>query len=96
MTYKEVQPDIVSPKGGSEHAFLYGTAIFAILVVACLGIASYFYGSRIMSQGREAPATTERRETMLVTQQKPSTNHRMPPIDVSMPAKTETATFALG
>ncbi len=96
MTYKEGQPDIVSPKGYSEHAFLNGRVIFAILVVACLGIVSLLYGSRIMSQGLEAPATTERRETMLVTQQKSSTNHRIPPIDVSVPSKTETATFALG
>ena len=70
--------------------------ILKILMVACLGIASLVYGITTVSKGSEEPATTERNEAMLATKQNVSTNKGIPPIDLSVPAKTETATFALG
>ncbi len=70
--------------------------ILKILTVACLGIASVFYGIRIMRQGPEEPATTERKEAMFLTRQNSVANQGIPPIDLSAPTKTETATFALG
>jgi hypothetical protein len=70
--------------------------ILKILTVGCLGIASLVYGITIMSKGSEEPATTERNETMYLTKQNPVTNQGIPPIDLSVPARIETATFALG
>ena len=81
---------------GSRHIFSNRHMILKILTVACVGISAFFYGIRIMSEGPEESATTERKEAMFLTSQNSLAHQGIPPIDLSAPAKTETATFALG
>ena len=96
MTDKESQPHLGSHERSSERAIRNRGLILTILTVGCLCIASLLYAVRIMSDGPEAPTTTLRRDTMFFAQQKPMVNHRIPPIDLSVPDQTATATFALG
>ena len=96
MTDKEPQPPVGSHETSSKRAIRHRGLILAILTVGCLCIASLLYAVRIMSDGPEAPTTTLMRDTMFFTQQKPMVNHTIPPIDLSAPDQTATATFALG
>jgi len=96
MTDKEPQPPVGSHDRSSERAIRHRGLILAILTVGCLSLASLLYAVRIMSDSPEAPTTTLRRDTMFSTQQKSVVNHRIPPIDLSAPDQTATATFALG
>jgi hypothetical protein len=96
MFDKEPYSLVVRNNSGSRDIFSKRHMILKILTVACLGVASLVYGITTMGKGSEEPATTERNETMFLAKQNSATNQIIPPIDLSVPAKTETATFALG
>jgi len=96
MFGKEPHSLVVPNNSGSRDIFSKRHMILKILTVACLGIASLVYGITTMSRGSEEPVTTERNEAMLAIKQNFATNKGIPPIDSSVAAKTETATFALG
>lgn len=96
MVGKEIHTLTVQNNGGSRDIFSNRDMILKILPVAFLGIASVLYGVRIMSKGPEESATTERKRAMFLTRQNFVANQGIPPIDLSAPAGTETATFALG
>jgi len=70
--------------------------ILKIAMVGCLGIGFLAYGVGILTRSHGAQATAERMETMPLAQQNAAPNHSLPPIDAVAPARTETATFALG
>ena len=70
--------------------------ILKIAMVACLGIAAVLYGLRILSKGPEESVTSERKQAMSLARKNSVANQGIPPIDLSAPAKTEIATFALG
>jgi hypothetical protein len=96
MFGKEAHSIVVPDNAGSRDIFSNRHMILKILTIACLGIASLLYGITTMSKGSEQPATTERNEAMFLTKQNSVMNQGIPPIDLSVPAKIETATFALG
>jgi hypothetical protein len=96
MIGKETHTLIVRNSSGSGDIFCNRRVIFKVLTVACIGVAAVLYGARIMSEGSEEPATTERKGAMFLARQNSVANQGIPPIDLSAPAKTETATFALG
>jgi hypothetical protein len=79
-----------------EQTLLRKHTIFKILAVACVGIVLSLYVVITATQNQDSPATSDRRQTMFLGNPNPTTNPRIPPIDVAAPAKTETATFALG
>ncbi len=70
--------------------------IVGMLSVAFLGTSLVLYGFGGVSSVPTGPPMAERTDTMYSTKQNPVTTQGMLPIDVSAPAKTETATFALG
>ena len=96
MFGKEAHSIVVPNNTGSRDIFSDRHMILKILTIACLGIASLLYGITIVSHGSERPATTERNEAMYVSKQNSVMNQGIPPIDLSVPARIETATFALG
>jgi hypothetical protein len=96
MIGKETHPVILKNDSGSREVFSRRLMLLKVLTVVCLCIATVFYGVRILSEGPEQPATTERKGAMFLTKQNSLAKQGIPPIDVSAPAKTETATFALG
>ena len=97
MIGKETHELIAKDSSGSREHFSKRIMILKISMVVCLGIAATFYGVRILSEGPGESAATERKDTMSVATQNSVANQSMiPPIDLSAPAKTETATFALG
>ena len=96
MFGKEAHSIVVPNNSKSGKIFSNRHMILKILAIACLGTASLLYGITIVSQGSEEPAATERNEAMYVTKQNSVMNQGIPPIDLSVPARIETATFALG
>ena len=96
MFDREAYSLMVPNDSGSRDIFSNRHMILKILSVAGLGIASLVYGITTMSKGSEEPAATGRNETMYIAKQNPVTNQGIPPIDLSVPARIETATFALG
>jgi hypothetical protein len=96
MFGKKAHSIVVPNNTGSRNIFSNRHMILKILTIACLGIASLLYSITIVSHGSERPATTERNEAMYVTKQNSVMNQGIPPIDLSVPARIETATFALG
>jgi hypothetical protein len=95
MDDKETQ-SIPGRQSPWKQAFLNGRSTFKLLAVVCLAIASALYAVNIMSKGPESSETTARRGKMSLTKQNSVTHQAVPPVDISMPAKTATATFALG
>ena len=95
MFGKEAHSLAVPNNSGSRDIFSK-RHILKILTIACLGTASLLYGITIMSKGPEEPITTERNKAMYVTKRNSVADQAIPPIDLSAPTKTETATFALG
>ncbi|MGO9118423.1 MAG: hypothetical protein ACLQPD_12565 [Desulfomonilaceae bacterium] len=95
MFGKEAHSLVVPNNSGSRDIFSNRHMILKILTVA-LGIASLVYGITTMSKGSEEPTTTERNEAMFLTKQNSVINRGIAPIDLSVPARIETATFALG
>ncbi len=67
-----------------------------IKLLLCFAIASLLYGVTILRQGSQNPGAAERNKTMFVAQENSLINQTIPQIDLSAPAKVETATFALG
>jgi len=96
MGVNRTQPDVMSHESRFGTTFSDKHTIFKIWTVAGLCIASLFYGVTLMNNRQQAPATAERKETMFLAKQKSVVTDAIPPIDASAPAKTETATFALG
>ena len=96
MFGKEAHSIVVPNNAGSRDIFSNRRMILKILTIACLGIVFLLYGITIVSQGSEEPAATERNEAMFLAKQNTVTNSAIPPIDLSVPARIETATFALG
>jgi hypothetical protein len=70
--------------------------IMGIVAFACLGIGLAVYGFGSMSNIPGTPPMAERTDTMYATHKNPASNRGILPIDASAPARTETATFALG
>jgi hypothetical protein len=60
------------------------------------GAISIFIGFGLFLHGCDKMEATKEREIMAVTKTNSMPNLAMPPIDLSAPLKTETATFALG
>ncbi len=89
---------IVVPNNAASRKIIFSNRhmILKILTIACLGAASLVYGITTVGKGSDEPATTERNETMFLAKQNSVMNQEIPPIDLSVPTKTETATFALG
>lgn len=96
MVGKETHTLTVQNNSGSRDIFYSRRMILKILTLACLSIVFVLYGVRTMSEAPEEPPTTERKEAMFPTRQNSVANQGIPPIDLSAPTKTETATFALG
>ncbi len=96
MSGKEAYSFVIPKNSGPRDIFSNRPMIFTILTVACVAIASLLYGITIISKGSEEAATTERKQAMFLKNQNSLTNQAIPPIDLSVPAKIETATFALG
>ena len=68
--------------------------IILIAVALTVGIVGYYRSSELGISGIFAGLLTARRAT---AQQDPASHGRsLPPIDTAAPARTETATFALG
>jgi ferric-dicitrate binding protein FerR (iron transport regulator) len=69
--------------------------------IACLGCALFLSPWNLSAwntvQGNNAMAgTIQETKTMKLAQQSTPADHAIPPIDAAAPAKTETATFAMG
>jgi hypothetical protein len=60
------------------------------------GAISILIGLGLSLHACDHVGATKEREIMEMTQTNSTLNHAIPPIDVSAPLKTETATFALG
>ena len=96
MNSKEKQPIIISDKGNSKHTFQNRRTILKLLVGTCLAIASLLYAVEIMSGTPKNLETTKERGKMILSKTGSVANHAIPPVDVYVPARIETATFALG
>jgi hypothetical protein len=96
MIGKETHALILKNDSGSREFFSKRLMLLKILTVTCLGIGAMFYGVRILSEGPEESAASERKRAMFVVRQNSVANQGIPPIDLSAPGRTETATFALG
>jgi hypothetical protein len=93
---KETHSLIAKNTSGFRDIFRNRHTIIKIAIAACLVIIVIPYGLRITTEGPEKPATTERKGAMFLAKQNSGANQEMRPIDLSAPAKTESATFALG
>lgn len=96
MNSKEKQPIIISDKGNSKHTFQNRRTILKLLVGVCLAIASLLYAVEIMSGTPKNLETNEERDKMTLSKTGSAANHAIPPVDAYVPARIETATFALG
>ncbi len=96
MSGKKALPSAESVENTVKKRHARRRTILGILAVASLGIGLWLHGFGSMSTVPAAPPSAERRDPMFATKQKQATDHGVPPIDVSAPVKTETATFALG
>jgi ABC-type lipoprotein release transport system permease subunit len=70
--------------------------VLKLFIGACLVIASLLVAAQIMNGGFKNRETTEARNKMFATTAKAEPNHEIPPVDAYVPARIETATFALG
>jgi hypothetical protein len=86
----------VKVSGNSKRTLLGKHALFKVLTVAAVGIGFMLYVAMAVSKNQDSPTASDRRETMFLGKENSTANHRIPPIDAAVPAKTETATFALG
>jgi hypothetical protein len=93
---KETHSLIAENSSGLRDIFLNRHTIIKIAITACLGITAVLYGLRITTEGPEESAVSERKGAMFLARQNSGANQEIPPIDLSAPAKTESATFALG
>jgi|WetSurSiteA1Bulk_404760.scaffolds.fasta_scaffold86653_2 hypothetical protein len=96
MNSKEKQPIIVSDKGNSKHTFRNRRTVLKLLIGVCLAIASLLYAVEIMSGMPKNLETTKERDKMIHSKTGSAANHAIPPADAYVPARIETATFALG
>jgi hypothetical protein len=96
MNSKEKQPIIVGDKGNSKHTFRNRRTALKLLIGFCLAIASLLYAVEIMSGTPKNLETTKERDKMIVSKTDSAANRAIPPVDAYMPARIETATFALG
>jgi hypothetical protein len=96
MNSKEKQPIIVRDESGSKLLSRNRRAGLKILIGVCLAIASLLYAVDIMNGGSKDPKTTKEGDKMFLTKADSQPNHAIPPVDAYMPARIETATFALG
>ncbi len=76
-------------------AALFPDGIRMLKILTWFVACSLVYCITSMSQGSEDVAS-ERNGAMFATKQNTAMNDGIPPIDLSAPVKTETATFALG
>jgi len=96
MIGKETHKSIAKDNSGSREIISKRLMLLKVLTVVCLCIAAVFYGVKILSGGPEEPSATERKGAMSLARQNFVANQGIPPIDLSAPGHTETATFALG
>jgi hypothetical protein len=96
MIGKETHAVMLKNDSGSREVFSKRLMLLKILTVTCLGIGAMFYGGRILGEGPEESAASERKRAMFLTKQNSVATQGIPPIDLSAPGRTETATFALG
>jgi len=63
---------------------------------ACFVVPAVLAASSLMSRQSNGPETLEEKRDMIIAEQQLKRDINLPPIDVSVPAHMETATFALG
>lgn len=64
--------------------------------LASIGVVPFFHGWELSNSKASDPETGKGRKGMTLTNENFIPDTRIPPIDTSVPTKTETATFALG
>ncbi|MGO9568675.1 MAG: hypothetical protein ACLP5H_14150 [Desulfomonilaceae bacterium] len=96
MNSKETQPTMANDTSNSKDTFRSGRAILKLLIGACLAITALLYAVEIMSGAPNNLETTKERDNMFLAKTQSEPNRAIPPLDVYVPARIETATFALG
>lgn len=96
MKSEEKQPTIVGDEGNSEHTSRNRRTILELLTCLCLIVAPLLYAIDIISGGSNNPETTKERDRMYLSKAESQTNRAIPPVEANVPARIETATFALG
>ena len=96
MNDKDTPPAVVRDESDSEQTSRKRRTILKLLIGACLVVAPLLYAIEIMSSGPNDMETTKERDEMFLSKTKPEPNLAIPPIDANLPARIETATFALG
>jgi hypothetical protein len=96
MNDKDTPPANFNDESGSKHTFRNRRSILKLFIGACLVIAPLLIAAQIMSGGFKTQETDKERDAMFATTAKAEPNHAIPPVDAHVPARIETATFALG
>lgn len=96
MNSEETRPAIARDKGSPRDSSRNKHTMLGLLIGGCLAIALMLYAVQIMSAGSKSVETAKARDTMFAAKTKSEPNHAIPPVDAQVPAKIETATFALG
>ena len=86
MNNRKIRLSLTHDRSTQEYSSLSSLSFFAIIV--------FLLGPVFLIQACDPVASTKERETM--TETNSVAYQARPPIDLSGPAKTETATFAMG
>jgi hypothetical protein len=96
MNPEDMQPTIVGDARDSKHPYRNRHTILKLLVGTCLAIASLLFAVGMMSSAPKNVETAKERNSMFATKAEAAPDRAIPPVDANLPARIETATFALG
>ncbi len=96
MNRDDTRATILSDKSHSDHAFQNRRTVLKLLIGACLAAALLLYAAQMMRGSANNLETAKETNNMLAAKTKSEPNHAIPPVDANVPARIETATFALG